>query len=52
MAKLTFKDLSFDDKGDKIRVNFLRIFYFHINKQELEQIDHWKRLQTFEFGEF
>jgi uncharacterized Fe-S cluster-containing radical SAM superfamily enzyme len=39
MAKLTFNDLSFEEKGDKIRVNFLRIFYFHIDKQELNQID-------------
>ena len=39
MAKLTFNDLSFEDKGDKIRVNFLRIFYFHIDKEQLEQID-------------
>jgi len=39
MAKLTFQDLSFEDKNDKIRVNFLRIFYFYFSKKELKQID-------------
>ena len=39
MAKLTFEDLSFEDKGDKIRVNFLRIFYFFVSKEDLENID-------------
>ena len=39
MAKLTFQDLSFEDKGDRIRVNFLRIFYFHLPKKELKKID-------------
>ena len=39
MAKLSFQDLSFDDKGDKIRVNFLRIFYFYISPENLKKID-------------
>jgi len=30
---------SFDKKESRIRVDFLRIFYFHIPKKELEQID-------------
>ncbi len=56
MAKITFEDLSFEDiskrsferlsnsfdkKEDKIRVNFLRLFYFHLQKKELKQIDNF-----------
>ena len=35
MAELIFQDLSFEKKRDKIRVNFLRIFYFYIPKDKL-----------------
>ena len=38
MAKLEFEDISFEDKKDKIVVNFLRIFYTEIKKTELEKI--------------
>ena len=38
MAKLEFKDLSFEEKKDKIIVNFLRIFYTELSKKELEVI--------------
>ena len=38
MAELKFEDLSFEDKVDKIRVNFLRIFYFYMDKKELKEI--------------
>ncbi len=41
MAKITFEDLSFEEKQDKIKVNFLRIFYFYLSKKELEQIDNF-----------
>jgi len=38
MAELIFKDLSFENENDKIKVNFLRIFYFYIGKESLEKI--------------
>ena len=38
MVKLAFKDLSFEEQKDLIKVNFLKIFYFHIDKQQLKQI--------------
>jgi len=38
MAKLSFEDLSFEGKKDKIKVNFLRIFYFFISKKDLDGI--------------
>ncbi len=41
MAKLEFEELSFEEKGEKVRVNFLRIFYFEINKEDLRNIDEF-----------
>lgn len=38
MAQLNFKDLSFKEEKDKIKVLFLKIFYFHIKKEELNKI--------------
>ncbi|HZX45146.1 MAG TPA: radical SAM protein [Candidatus Nanoarchaeia archaeon] len=38
MAILSFQDLSFEEKEDKVRVNFLRIFYFYLNKEDLNDI--------------
>lgn len=38
MAEAAFQDLSFDDKGEKINVNFLRVFYFQLLKEELMHI--------------
>jgi len=38
MVKLTFEDLTFKEEGDKIRVNFLKIYYFYMDKKELERI--------------
>lgn len=38
MAELAFQDLSFEEKGDKIKFSFLRIFYFYIPKDELYNI--------------
>lgn len=38
MAKLKFKDLSFKEEKSKIKVNFLKIFYFYLEKEELEKI--------------
>jgi len=42
MAELTFKDLSFEEKEEKVRVNFLKIFYFEIDKSLLESLGHFK----------
>src|SRR3989338_3737061 len=42
MAELTFKDLSFEEKGEKVRINFLKIFYFEIDKSLLESLGHFK----------
>ena len=38
MTKLEFKQLEFKEFSDYIRVNFLKIFYFDINKEELKKI--------------
>ena len=38
MARFEFEDLSFNEIKDKVRVSFLRMFYFDINKNELEKI--------------
>ncbi len=42
MAELTFKDLSFEDKDSKVRVNFLKIFYSDIDKSQLKNIGDFK----------
>ncbi len=42
MAELTFKDLSFEEKEDKIKVNFLKIFYFQIDKAMLKSLGNFK----------
>lgn len=38
MAELKFKDLSFENFNDKIQVNFLKIFYFYLDKPSLNKI--------------
>src|SRR3989338_7232263 len=38
MAELLFQDLSFSEKEDSVRVTFLRLFYFEIDKNILERI--------------
>lgn len=42
MATLEFKDLSFEEKKEKIQVNFLRLFYFELDKAELREIAPFK----------
>ncbi len=42
MAELNFKTLSFKQEGNKIRVNFLKIFYFYINNELLIKIGDFK----------
>lgn len=38
MTELTFKDLSFEKDNDKIKVNFLKIFYFYLQEDSLRKI--------------
>jgi len=38
MAELTFKDLSFEDKGKKIRINLMDLFYADVDKSMIEKI--------------
>jgi len=38
MATFSFETMEFMDEQDKIRVNFLKIFYFYLDKQELNKI--------------
>lgn len=42
MATLEFKDLTFEYCKDKIKVNFLKIFYFYLDKKVLEKISKFK----------
>tara|TARA_Y100000310_G_scaffold241784_1_gene245888 strand:- start:55208 stop:56461 length:1254 start_codon:yes stop_codon:yes gene_type:complete len=42
MAELEFKDLSFEEKDEKIKVNFLKIFYFEIDRSMLKTIGNFK----------
>ena len=42
MAELAFKDLSFEEKDQKVRVNFLKIFYFDIDKSILNGLGNFK----------
>ena len=38
MAELIFKDLSFQEENTKVKVNFLNIFYFYLDKSLLSRI--------------
>lgn len=38
MAELAFKDLSFERHNDKVKVNFLRLFYFYMDESSLKKI--------------
>lgn len=42
MAELVFNDLNFEDKGNKVRINFLKIFYFEVEKSMLKDIGDFK----------
>ena len=37
-VKLSFKDFTFEELNDKIKVNFLKIFYFYLSKADLKKI--------------
>ncbi len=38
MAELVFKDLTFEKEKDKIKVNFLRLFYCYLEEQSIKKI--------------
>lgn len=38
MAELVFKDLSFEKEKDKVKVNFLKIFYSYLEEDKLKKI--------------
>ncbi|MBL7056567.1 radical SAM protein [Candidatus Woesearchaeota archaeon] len=42
MAELVFEDLSFEDNGDSIRINFMNIFYTDVPREEIEKIGPFK----------
>ena len=42
MAKITFETLSFEEKNNKVVATFLRIFYFELEKSELERIGQFR----------
>jgi len=42
MAKLAFEDLEFEDKGGFVRFNFLRNFFFDVEKSVLDKLDYIK----------
>ena len=38
MAELAFRDLSFEKDNDKVKVNFLRLFYTYLEENSLGKI--------------
>jgi uncharacterized protein len=38
MTTLTYNNFTFQDKNDKVRVLFLKIYYFYLNKNELKKL--------------
>ena len=38
MAELVFKDLNFEKDNGKVKVNFLRLFYFYLDDEQLKKI--------------
>ena len=42
MAQLKFQDLSFQEEDSKVRVNFLKLSYFEIDKSVLKSIGNFK----------
>ena len=42
MAELVFKDLAFEKNEGKVKVNFLRLFYFYLEEASLEKIGHFE----------
>ena len=42
MARLAFKDLEFKRENGKIRVNFLKLFYFCLEDNDLKKVGEYK----------
>ncbi|MBW2965997.1 radical SAM protein [Candidatus Woesearchaeota archaeon] len=42
MPSLVFEDLSFEQEKDRIKVNFLNLFYFYLHNSDLEKISKFK----------
>jgi len=42
MATLTFQDLEFVDEKDRVKVFFLRIYYFYLSKEDLDKISKFR----------
>ena len=42
MAELVFRDLSFENENDKVKVNFLKLFCFYLEKNSLEKIGNYE----------
>ena len=42
MVELIFQDLSFEEKEEKVKIKFLKIFYFEIDKSMLDSIGNFK----------
>jgi hypothetical protein len=42
MAELAFKDLSFEKEQDRVKVNFLKMFYFYIEDAKLKKIGRYE----------
>ena len=42
MAELVFEDLSFEKEKDRVKVNFLKMFYFHIEDPILNKIGKYE----------
>lgn len=42
MSKLEFKDLKFEEEKDKIKINFIRNYYFYLDKASLNKISDFK----------
>ena len=42
MSTLKYQDLAFSEKDDKIRVTFLSIYYFYLEKKELARLGNFK----------
>lgn len=42
MAKMEFQDLEFTDEKHRVKVTFLKIYYFYLEKQDLESIGSYK----------
>jgi uncharacterized Fe-S cluster-containing radical SAM superfamily enzyme len=51
MAVLSFNDLEFIDENNKVKVVFLRLYYFYLSKDDLKRIGSFKlAAHSIEFG--